>query len=106
MAADSAIFAPDALAGRAVLITGGGTNLGRQAAIECVAAGAGVVIAGRRRDVLAEAAEAIGDRCSWVAGDIREAQDATRIVETARRELGRLDVLVNNAGGQYFVAVS
>ena len=103
MAADSEIFAADALAGRTVLITGGGTNLGRQAAIECVAAGADVVIAGRRREVLAETAEAIGDRCSWVAGDIREAADATRIVETARRELGRLDVLVNNAGGQYFV---
>lgn len=103
MAEPSEIFAPDALAGRTVLITGGGTNLGRQAAIECAAAGADVVIAGRRRDVLAETSEAIGGRCSWVAGDIREAADATRIVETARRELGRLDVLVNNAGGQYFV---
>ncbi len=103
MPAASTVFAPDALAGRTVLITGGGTNLGRQAAIECAAAGADVVIAGRRAEVLAAAAEAIGERCSWVAGDIREAQDATRIVETAHREHGRLDVLVNNAGGQYFV---
>ena len=103
MTADSAIFAPDALAGRTILITGGGTNLGRQAAIECAAAGADVVIAGRRDDVLAAAAKAIGERCTWVAGDIREARDATRIVETAHREHGRLDVLVNNAGGQYFV---
>jgi citronellol/citronellal dehydrogenase len=103
MPAASTVFAPDALAGRVVLITGGGTNLGRQAAIECAAAGAHVVIAGRRSEVLAAAAEAIGERCTWVAGDIREARDATRIVETAHREHGRLDVLVNNAGGQYFV---
>jgi citronellol/citronellal dehydrogenase len=97
------VFAPDALAGRTVLITGGGTNLGREAAIECAAAGASVVIAGRREEVLAAAAAAIGERCTWVAGDIREARDATRIVESAHREHGRLDVLVNNAGGQYFV---
>jgi citronellol/citronellal dehydrogenase len=99
----SQIFAADALAGRVVLVTGGGTNLGKQAAIELAAAGAAVVIAGRREDVLAEAAAEIGERCSQVAGDIREPADATRIVETVRERHGRLDVLVNNAGGQYFV---
>jgi citronellol/citronellal dehydrogenase len=99
----SQIFAPDALAGRVVLVTGGGTNLGKAAAIELVAAGAQVVIAGRREDVLAAAEAEIGERCSFVAGDIREAADATRMVETARERHGRLDVLVNNAGGQYFV---
>jgi citronellol/citronellal dehydrogenase len=99
----SQIFAPEALAGRVVLVTGGGTNLGEQAAIELAAAGAQVVIAGRREEVLAEAAAEIGERCSYVAGDIREPEEATRIVDTARRRHGRLDVLVNNAGGQYFV---
>jgi NAD(P)-dependent dehydrogenase (short-subunit alcohol dehydrogenase family) len=99
----SQIFAPEALAGRVVLVTGGGTNLGRQAAIELAAAGAQVVIAGRREEVLDEAAADIGERCSYVAGDIREPADATLIVETARQRHGRLDVLVNNAGGQYFV---
>jgi NAD(P)-dependent dehydrogenase (short-subunit alcohol dehydrogenase family) len=99
----SQIFAPEALAGRVVLITGGGTNLGKQAAIELAAAGAQVVIAGRREEVLQAAAAEIGERCSCVAGDIREPADATRIVETVRQRHGRLDVLVNNAGGQYFV---
>jgi citronellol/citronellal dehydrogenase len=98
----SEIFAPDALAGRVVLVTGGGTNLGRQAAAECLAAGAQVVVAGRREEVLAAAAAELGERCSYVAGDIREAADAARIVAAARRRHGRLDVLVNNAGGQYF----
>jgi citronellol/citronellal dehydrogenase len=99
----SRIFAPDALAGRVVLVTGGGTNLGKQAAIELVAAGAQVVVAGRREEVVAAACEDIGEGCSFVAGDIHEATDATRMVETARERHGRLDVLVNNAGGQYFV---
>jgi citronellol/citronellal dehydrogenase len=99
----SAIFAPNALDGRVVLVTGGGTNLGRQAAIEVAAAGAHVVIAGRRAEVLEEAAGLIGERCSTVAGDIRDADDAARIVEAVRERRGRLDVLVNNAGGQYFV---
>jgi citronellol/citronellal dehydrogenase len=103
MPSGSQIFAPDALDGRVVLVTGGGTNLGKQAAIELVAAGATVVIAGRREEVLAEAAADIGERCSFIAGDVREAADATRIVEVARERHGRLDVLVNNAGGQYLV---
>jgi citronellol/citronellal dehydrogenase len=99
----SEIFAPDALAGRVVLVTGGGTNLGRQAAIECAGAGAEVVIAGRREEVLRATAAELGERCSWMAGDIRKADDAARIVAGARERHGRLDVLVNNAGGQYFV---
>jgi citronellol/citronellal dehydrogenase len=103
LSAASQIFASDALAGRVVLVTGGGTNLGKQAAVELAAAGAQVVIAGRREEVLVEAAAEIGARCSFVAGDIREPAEATRMVETARERHGRLDVLVNNAGGQYFV---
>lgn len=84
-------------------MTGGGTNLGKHAAAELAACGADVVIAGRREEVLAEAVEEIGSRCSWVSGDIRDEQDAARIVDTALERHGRLDVLVNNAGGQYFV---
>jgi len=99
----STVFAAGALAGRVALVTGGGTNLGLQAATELAAAGAEVVIAGRRADVLEEAAAGIGPRCSPVAGDIRERDDALRIVDACRERHGRLDVLVNNAGGQYFV---
>lgn len=104
MPAASEIFAPAALADRVVLVTGGGTNLGRQAAVELVAAGAQVVIAGRRAEVLEAAVGEIGERCSAVAGDIREPADATRMVEVARQRHGHLDVLINNAGGQYFGA--
>lgn len=103
MAAPSEIYAPDLLEGRVVLVTGGGTNLGREAARELLAAGATVVIAGRREDVLREAVAELGAGCSWLAGDIREPADQERLVAATTDRHGRLDVLVNNAGGQYFV---
>src|SRR5436190_16277324 len=99
----SEIFSPHALAGRVAIVTGGGTNLGRAAAVELAACGADVVIAGRRAEVLDEAAALIGERCSTVSADIREPDQAAAIVDAALERHGRLDVLVNNAGGQYFV---
>jgi len=103
MPALSEIFAPDALEGKVAIVTGGGTNLGRAAATELAACGARVVIAGRRVEVLEEAAAAIGEQCSIAPGDIREAEQAAAIVDAALERHGRLDLLVNNAGGQYFV---
>jgi citronellol/citronellal dehydrogenase len=85
------------------LVTGGGTNLGRAAAAELVRCGAAVVIAGRREEVLAATARELGEGCSWVSGDIRERAGAEAIVSGALQHHGRLDFLLNNAGGQYFV---
>ena len=65
--------------------------------------GASVVIAGRRAELLEETAGEIGERCSWVAADIREPVGAERIVITALERFGHVDVLLNNAGGQYMV---
>src|SRR5215203_5241511 len=97
----SEIFAPGMLDGRVVLVTGGGTGLGRAAATELIACGAEVVICGRREEVLQRTAAEIG--AVAVAGDVRQPGDAERIVRFALERCGRLDVLVNNAGGQYFV---
>jgi citronellol/citronellal dehydrogenase len=84
------------------MVTGGGTNLGKAAAAELVRCGASVLIAGRRQEVLSEAAGDLGDECSWVAGDIRGREGAEAIVSAALERHGRLDFLLNNAGGQYF----
>ncbi len=101
----SQVFAPGALRGRSVLITGGGTGLGRESAWELARCGAEVTITGRREEVLAEAADGLEDAegtIDWLAGDVREEGEAARIVGEVLDRRGRLDVLVNNAGGQFF----
>ena len=63
-----------------------------------------MVIAGRRAEVLEEAAAEIGERCSWVAGGHpRAGRSRGRSSATALERHGRLDLVLNNAGGQYFV---
>ena len=99
----SRVFLDDMLEGRVAIVTGGGTNLGKAAAAELARCGAAVVIAGRRAEILEAAASEVGERCSWVAADVREPVGAERIVATALQRLGRVDLVLNNAGGQYMV---
>ena len=106
----SQVFAVGLLGGQAALVTGGGTGLGRATALELVRCGADVTIAGRRVEVLEEAVAEIGASASgdeagsigYVAGDIRDREDARRLVGAVLDRGGRLDLLVNNAGGQFF----
>lgn len=99
----SQVFSAGMLAGRVALVTGGGTGLGRATAAELQRCGAQVVLAGRRTEVLEKAVRTIGGDAAWVAGDIRTDDGAKAIVDDVVAGHGRLDVLVNNAGGQYFV---
>jgi citronellol/citronellal dehydrogenase len=103
---ESAIFAGRMLGGQAALVTGGGTGLGKATALELARCGARVTIAGRRAEVLEEAAaeiaELTGGEIAALAGDVREPADARRLVREALERAGRLDLLVNNAGGQFF----
>src|ERR1700733_2781843 len=108
MSGESEIFAPGMLEGRSALVTGGGTGLGKATALELARCGATVAIAGRRDDVLAEAAEEIeaatGRRVHTAVGDVRSPDDARATVQATIEGAGGLDVLVNNAGGQFFSA--
>jgi citronellol/citronellal dehydrogenase len=101
----SQVFAPGVLSGRVALVTGGGTGLGKATALELTRCGAQVTIAGRRAEVLEQAAAEIGalaGEADWVAGDVREPDEARRLIGTVLQRHRRLDVLVNNAGGQFF----
>src|SRR3954470_17671765 len=103
MASASEIFAPGLLSGQVVLVTGGGTGLGKAAARELIACGASVVLTGRRKEVLEAACSERGEGCAWVAGDVRDPASCSGLVAFVLERFGRLDTLVNNAGGQDFV---
>jgi citronellol/citronellal dehydrogenase len=98
----SKLFQPGLLDGQVAIVSGGGSGLGRASALELAALGAQVVICGRRAEPLAEtAALAEGGRCEPRVCDIREEDQVDALVDGVLERYGRVDVLVNNAGGQY-----
>ena len=89
------------LEGKVVVITGGGTGLGADAAKATRSAGASVVLNGRREDKLVQIASSIdpsGENVAYVAGDIGDPEISARLVKTASERFGGVDVLFNNAG--------
>lgn len=98
------IFRDDLLAHRVVVVTGGGTGIGRRIALEAAALGATVVIAARRPEPLVDTVEAItaaGGTADWMTLDIRDADAVEEAAETLLERYERIDGLVNNAGGQF-----
>src|SRR6478735_7091494 len=90
------------MTGRVAVITGGGTGIGRGAALVLAERGAHVVLAGRRPDPLERTAAEIrtlGRRALPVATDVTDPGQCQKLVDTTLAEFGRLDVLVNSAGG-------
>ena len=94
-------LAPDANAGKVALITGGGTGIGRAVARELARTGAKVAICGRRPEPLEDVQAELGDDCLAVSTDVREPEQVEALVARTLERFGRIDTLVNNAGGQF-----
>ena len=94
-------LAPDANAGKVALVTGGGTGIGRATAMELARTGAKVVVCGRRPEPLEAVQAELGEDCLAVPTDVREPEQVAALVDRALERFGRIDVLVNNAGGQF-----
>jgi citronellol/citronellal dehydrogenase len=103
-APDSRIFRPGLLEGRVCLVSGAGSGLGRATALELARLGAAVVGCGRREEPLAETAglaQGLAGSFEHEAIDIREEEAVERLFDGLLERHGRLDTLVNNAGGQF-----
>lgn len=95
---------PGAFAGRAILVTGGGSGIGRCVAHELASLGAEVVLVGRKEDRLEQVRREIvddGGAASALPCDIRQEEQVVEMVRAALARTERLDGLVNNAGGQF-----
>jgi len=98
------VFRSDLFAGQTILVTGGGSGIGRCVAHELAALGAHVVITGRKLEKLEKTAAEIvedGGRVSMQVFDIREEDSVKEAVKTILAQRGAIHGLVNNAGGQF-----
>lgn len=103
------VFAPGLFQGKVIVVTGGGSGIGRCTAHELAALGAHVVLVGRKLDKLHDVAGEIaadGGRASFHACDIRDEEAVKTTVMAIVIAHGRIDGLVNNAGGQYIAPLA
>ncbi|MBC6410788.1 MAG: SDR family oxidoreductase [Ekhidna sp.] len=96
---------PDALKEQTIVVTGGGTGLGKSMAAYFSELGANLVITSRRIEILEETAkeiiESTGNPVHCTACDVRNYEQVERVMNEAKEEFGKIDVLLNNAAGNF-----
>jgi len=103
----TSLFIPTALAGRVCLVTGGGSGIGYEIAQQMGKHGARVAVMGRRKEYLDKAVSALeeqGIQAMGVQGDVRNQDDAIRVISEVVKRFGKLDTLVNSAAGNFLAA--
>jgi len=98
------MYQPDLLKDRVILITGGGTGLGRSMALRFAELGAKLFLAGRREPPLQKTADEIcasGGHAAYASCDVRDAAAVERLMDAAETEFGHVDTLINNAAGNF-----
>lgn len=98
------MFQKDLLRGRTILITGGGTGLGRSMALRFAELGANLFLVARRDEPLKNTVNEIraaGGQAAYGQADIRDFEAVEKAIEAAEKEFGNVDTLVNNAAGNF-----
>ena len=99
------MLSPEALKGKTIIVTGGGTGLGKSMGTYFSILGANLVITSRRMDVLEETAKEITKKSGYpvhpVACDVREYEQVENVIKEAKNQFGSVDVLLNNAAGNF-----
>lgn len=98
------MFLPDTLDDRVVLVTGGGSGLGLSMAARFLSLGARVGIIGRSQERLEAAVEKLGASAAAAVADVREPDQVDAAVASLQERLGPIDILVNNAAGNFLAA--
>jgi peroxisomal 2,4-dienoyl-CoA reductase len=101
----ASVFRPGLFDGQVALVTGGGSGIGRGIADTLAGLGAHVVLASRKQervDAAAEEIRAAGGKASGVAVDVREPERVQQVVRDVAERHGRIDLLVNNAAGNFY----
>jgi len=98
------MFKEDLLKEKTIIITGGGTGLGKSMAVRFGELGANLVIASRREQVIQDAADELRKTGADVLGipcDVRDPANVKEMVDAAKNKFGKIDVLLNNAAGNF-----
>ncbi len=99
------MFSQTILSGKSIIVTGGGTGLGKSMASYLSKLGASICITSRRQEVIQQTAEEIhnetGGKVIAVAGDVRKIEDVRLVIDTAFEKFGQVDGLINNAAGNF-----
>jgi citronellol/citronellal dehydrogenase len=98
------VFHAELFKGHTIIVTGGGSGIGRCTAHELASLGAHIIVVGRKQEKLSAVKaeiEQAGGTCSTRQQDIRDEAGVTQMITSVLTECGRIDGLVNNAGGQY-----